>query len=75
MFIVKNLNNCNYRFKLFCKVHSLSEGDEWITWEYITWITRKVNEFKKMHGLNEFDALEKLEDGQTRFDNFLQVQV
>ncbi|PFZ35484.1 hypothetical protein COL77_29390 [Bacillus wiedmannii] len=75
MFIVKNLNNCNYRFNLFCKAHSLSEGDEWVTWEYITWITRNVNEFKKIHGLNEFDALEKLDDGQTRFDNFLQVQV
>lgn len=75
MFIVKNLNNCNSRFNSFCKAHSLSEGDEWVTWEYITWITRKVQEFKKIHGLNEFDALEKLEDGQTRFDNFLQVQV
>ncbi|PEM69359.1 hypothetical protein [Bacillus pseudomycoides] len=72
---VKNLKKCNSHFISFCKAHGLSEGDEWLTWDYMTWITRKASEFRKLNGLNEFDSLEKLEDGQNRFDRFLQVQI
>ncbi|PEB42210.1 hypothetical protein [Bacillus pseudomycoides] len=76
---VKSLKKCNSRFVSFHSVklmesHGISEGDKWLTWQYMTWITGKASEFRKLNGLNEFDALEKLEDGQNRFDKFLQVQ-
>ncbi|MHA4169944.1 hypothetical protein [Bacillus cereus] len=70
MKIVK-LEECQSRFKLFCKAHNLTEGDEWKTWDYMSWISLKANEFRRLHGLKNWDSLGKLIDGQEQFTEYL----
>ncbi|PGO61800.1 hypothetical protein CN980_29155 [Bacillus cereus] len=68
---VTNLEECQPRFVSFCKAHNLSEGDEWQTWDYMAWISKKANEFRRLHGLKNWDSLGKLINGQDRFTEFL----
>ncbi|MFB5588486.1 hypothetical protein ACE41I_17490 [Bacillus cereus] len=68
---VTNLEECQPRFVLFCKVHNLSEGDEWQTCDYMAWVSKKANEFRRLHGLKNWDSLGKLINGQDRFTEFL----
>ncbi|MGI2709047.1 hypothetical protein [Bacillus cytotoxicus] len=68
---VTNLEECEPRFVSFCKAHNLSEGDEWQTWDYMVWVANKANEFRRLHGLKNWDSLGKLENGQDRFKKYL----
>lgn len=65
---VTNLEECQSRFVSFCKAHNLSEGDEWQTWDYMAWVSKKANE---LHGLKNWDSLGKSINGQDRFTEFL----
>ncbi|HDR7208202.1 hypothetical protein [Bacillus cytotoxicus] len=53
---VTNLEECQPRFVSFCKAHNLSEGDEWQTWDYMVWVANKANEFRRLHGLKNWDS-------------------
>ncbi|MDP1457943.1 hypothetical protein Q8G37_15975 [Bacillus wiedmannii] len=68
---VTNLAECQPRFIAFCKAHNLSEGDEWRTWDYTAWVANKANEFRRLHGLKNWDSLGTLVNGQDRFTEFL----
>ncbi|MDA2116721.1 hypothetical protein PDN31_15330 [Bacillus cereus] len=70
--IVTNLEERQPRFIAFCKAHDLSEGGEWQTWDYMAWVSKKANEFRRLHGLKNWDSLGKLENGQERFTEYLQ---
>ncbi|KFN03252.1 hypothetical protein D0U04_13740 [Bacillus clarus] len=65
---VTNLEECQPRFIAFCKAHNLSEGGEW----YMAWIGNKANEFRRLHGLKNWDSLGKLVNGHVRFTKYLQ---
>ncbi|MEK4609756.1 hypothetical protein [Bacillus sp. FSL K6-0067] len=37
----------------------------------MAWVSKKANEFRRLHGLRDWDSLGKLEGGQDRFTEFL----
>lgn len=47
---VPNLVECQPRFVAYCKAHGLREGDEWQTWEYMAWISKKQRNFASYTG-------------------------
>ena len=71
---VPNLAECQPRFVAYCEANGLHEGDEWQTWEYMAWISKKAAEFRKLHGLSRWDSFNKLgADGHKQFTRFLET--
>ncbi|MEI4802002.1 hypothetical protein WAZ07_11820 [Bacillus sp. FJAT-51639] len=69
---VTNLAEYQPRFIAFCKAHNLSEGNNWKTRGYMAWISKKANGFRRLHGLDGWDSLGKLEDRHAWFTEYLQ---
>ncbi|KXY25724.1 hypothetical protein AT267_27235 [Bacillus cereus] len=68
---VTDLTNRQPRFIAYCKALNIAEGSEWQTGDYMAWVSKKANEFRRLHGLRDWDSLGKLEGGQDRFTEFL----
>ncbi|MDQ0154937.1 hypothetical protein [Robertmurraya andreesenii] len=57
MAIVTNLSHCQPYFKAYCAEHGLTDGDEWKTWEYMAWISRKWEDYRRLRGKGRYDSI------------------
>lgn len=49
--IVENFSQYQPRFRAYLRFLGAKEGDTVKLYEYIIWVTRKCDEYKRMHGL------------------------
>lgn len=48
---VPNLGDCNEIFRSYCRAHGLSEGDPWVTYDYMSWASQMSEDFAKEKGI------------------------
>lgn len=48
---VPKLNECNEIFNAYCRANGLSEGDPWVTYDYMAWASRMSEEFAEEKGI------------------------
>ncbi|WNF07460.1 hypothetical protein [Brevibacillus borstelensis] len=60
MAVVPPINRCQPRFVAYCRAHGLAEGDEWKPHEYITWILRMSDEFKRLKRMKHTDIFTRV---------------
>jgi hypothetical protein len=65
--IVKDLENCQPNFRAYCKAHNLKSGDIWITYDYMAWIFRKDEEFRRLKGLRKDESMRPWSKEFTKF--------
>lgn len=62
----------NPRFVVWIIATNKKIGDPWTFSEYTSWITKHLQNFKKLHSLEESQPIDLLKNGQEQFTSFLE---